>query len=682
MSDGQSTGGQDPNENSTGRQGPSGQDARSRPTPGRRIAAWARRRGSRWVRLLRLLPHAGLPLVLGGVVLALVLAIAPLAVIVLLGRLLGLVGAAVAGTPDPAAGWWDDAYAVLGVAVAVLVVQQVLAPYLTGLVEVASRRIDQYCIDRLLRASLGDAPVSALESPEALDILADARAAFSRWSRTPGEAAAALVPLLSRYVQLVGAAVLVGVVTSPAAGLLIGLTALGVRFGVRGTLGRYGLLFNSLAGHRRKVAYLRDLATTSAVTKEVRLLGILPWLRARLRADTLAQYEPLWAGSRRLQFWPFVGFAGIALVGGAVVLGLVADAAATGAVGLFGLGVALQAVLVAMRFGVYFPECDVQTQYGLQSFEALERFEALIAEGTAPRSVLAPPPAPATSIRFEGVGFRYGDDAPWVLRGLDLTIDVGRSTALVGLNGAGKTTLVKLLARLYQPTEGRITVDGVDLADVDAAAWQQHLALIFQDYVRYELTAGENIGFGAPHLLDDDAALLDAATRAGAAELVGSLADGLRTELSSRYTGGRDLSGGQWQRVALARALLAVRGGASVLVLDEPTAQLDVRAEAEFFDRFLATAHGVTSLVISHRFSTLRHAYQIVVLEHGAVVEQGDHAELMALDGRYAHLFELQAQRFRTPGAATGSGASTAAAAGSTAASAATTTTTTKETVR
>ena len=217
----------------------------------------------------------------------------------------------------------------------------------------------------------------------------------------------------------------------------------------------------------------------------------------------------------------------------------------------------------------------------------------------------------------------------------------------MGLNGAGKTTLVKLLAGLYRPTEGRILVDGVDLSELDTQDWQRQLALIFQDYVRYELTAAENIGLGAPALLDDREAITAAARKAGALDALSGLPQGLDTTLSRRYPGGRDLSGGQWQRVALARALLAIQGGSSVLVLDEPTAQLDVRAEAEFFDKFLATTDNITSVVISHRFSTVRHADRIAVIEHGRVIECGDHVELVALGGRYADLFELQAQRFR-----------------------------------
>jgi ATP-binding cassette subfamily B protein len=233
-----------------------------------------------------------------------------------------------------------------------------------------------------------------------------------------------------------------------------------------------------------------------------------------------------------------------------------------------------------------------------------------------------------------------------VLRQLDLEFPAGTSTAVVGLNGAGKTTLVKLLCGLYQPTSGRISVDGADLEEFDVRSWQRRLAVIYQDYVRYELDAAANIGLGAPGHLGDTKALERAIEWAGATEVTAALPDGLATVLSSRYSGGVDLSGGQWQRIALARALFAVQGGASVLLLDEPTAQLDARAEVAFFDRFLELTRGLTTVIISHRFSTVRRADRIVVLDGGRITERGSHEELMAAGGQYAELFKLQARRF------------------------------------
>ncbi len=244
---------------------------------------------------------------------------------------------------------------------------------------------------------------------------------------------------------------------------------------------------------------------------------------------------------------------------------------------------------------------------------------------------------PAREIRFRNVRFAYPSTSGAVLDGFDLTIPAGSSLAIVGQNGAGKTTLAKLLCRLYDPTEGAIEIDGVDLRELDVDAWRARVTAVFQDFTRFELPLRDNVSpAGAP-----DAAIEQALGEAGAANLAS-----LDTVLSRSYDGGTDLSGGQWQRIALARALCAVQLGAGVVLLDEPTAQLDVRGEGEIFDRVLKATRHATTILISHRFSTVRHADRICVLEHGHVVELGTHDELMAAGGRYRTMFELQASRF------------------------------------
>jgi ABC-type multidrug transport system fused ATPase/permease subunit len=245
---------------------------------------------------------------------------------------------------------------------------------------------------------------------------------------------------------------------------------------------------------------------------------------------------------------------------------------------------------------------------------------------------------PAREVRFRDVTFAYpiAAGSP-VLDRFDLTIPAGSSLAIVGQNGAGKTTLAKLLCRLYDPQAGAIEIDGVDLRELDIDAWRSRVTAVFQDFIRFELPMRDNV---APGGAADDVVrrALDAA---GAGELAS-----LDTILAKGYPGGTDLSGGQWQRVALARALAAVEVGAGIVLLDEPTAQLDVRGEAEIFERILAATRQCTTILISHRFSTVRHADRICVLEQGHVVELGTHAELMALGGRYRTMFDLQAQRF------------------------------------
>jgi ABC-type multidrug transport system fused ATPase/permease subunit len=247
------------------------------------------------------------------------------------------------------------------------------------------------------------------------------------------------------------------------------------------------------------------------------------------------------------------------------------------------------------------------------------------------------PSAAAPEIRLRDVQFAYPGTDRTVLDGVDLVVPAGTSMAVVGVNGAGKTTLAKLLCRLYDPQAGAIEVDGVDLRDVDTDDYRAGVTAVFQDFVRYELPLRDNV---APNGAPDDV-VESALVAAGASGLAG-----LDTVLARGYDGGTDLSGGQWQRVALARALAAVRQGARTVLLDEPTAALDVRGEAEIFDRILTETRDCTTILVSHRFSTVRKADRICVLEHGRVVELGTHDELMARGGRYRTMFELQASRF------------------------------------
>jgi ABC-type multidrug transport system fused ATPase/permease subunit len=284
---------------------------------------------------------------------------------------------------------------------------------------------------------------------------------------------------------------------------------------------------------------------------------------------------------------------------------------------------------------------------------AVARFEEAVARhDSMARGEVPANGRPASEIRFRDVTFSYPPaiakrsgaqeevDEPRILEGFDLTIPAGSSLAIVGQNGAGKTTLAKLLCRLYDPQTGSIEIDGTDLRQLDLESWRRRLTAVFQDFVRFELPLRDNV---APSGADDDAVL--AALREAGGDGLASL----DTVLSKGYPGGTDLSGGQWQRVALARALCSVQTGAGVVLLDEPTAQLDVRGEAEIFERILAATRQCTTILISHRFSTVRHADRICVLEHGRVVELGSHDELIELGGRYRTMFDLQASRFTEP---------------------------------
>jgi ATP-binding cassette subfamily B protein len=276
---------------------------------------------------------------------------------------------------------------------------------------------------------------------------------------------------------------------------------------------------------------------------------------------------------------------------------------------------------------------------------------ALVTSGLATPSALASPnvaglePSPdERGIRLQDVGFLYPGKTDWVLRHVNLFIPHGQSVALVGENGAGKTTLVKLLTRLYRPTEGRILLDGKDLADWDLAALHARFAVVFQDFNQYQLEVRQNVGLGSIEHIGDELRVLRAVSRGGAEAVVGTLGKGLDTPLGRWFADGVELSGGQWQKVALARAFM--REQADVLVLDEPTAALDAEAEHAVFQRFAELAKGRTTLIISHRFPTVRMADRILVLGHGQVIEDGDHAQLVARGGTYARLYQLQASGY------------------------------------
>jgi ATP-binding cassette subfamily B protein len=245
---------------------------------------------------------------------------------------------------------------------------------------------------------------------------------------------------------------------------------------------------------------------------------------------------------------------------------------------------------------------------------------------------------------FENVGFRYPGSEVWAVHNLSFTVPAGETLALVGENGAGKTTIVKLITRLYDPDEGRITIDGTDIREFSLAELRTHIGAIFQDFLRYSFSAADNIGVGRIEAAGDRDRIISAATQSLADPVIKKLPEGYDQMLGRTFAKGHDLSGGEWQKLAIARAYMR---DAEIIILDEPTAALDARAEAEVFQRFKNLAEGTTAVLISHRFSTVRMADRIVVLADGRIEEAGTHAELMVNGGRYAELFELQASGYR-----------------------------------
>jgi ATP-binding cassette subfamily B protein len=593
--------------------------------------------------VLRVMPLGG-RMVAAGVALQVVSALMPVAFIVATSSVVGRVpGAVRAGLDSPE---WRSLRNTLIVAGLLFVAQQVISPLQFTAQFMLAWRVDDHLRERAAAASFGPVGVAAIEESDVYNTLADLSYAERGTGFSPGSACWGTLVLLSMYLQWAVAAVLIGVIYTWWAALVLALGSLVMRIAIRTGFGMHARFEGSFYKLRRRKSYFRDLVTGPLAGKEIRIFGLREWLRDAYRATSLEALLPVWRSRRRRIYGAYALSSPVWLVlCGLATIGA-ARAAAHGSLTIGELAYILQGIALVGNLGSFNDQSDYQTEWGLHSFVGLEALEERVAaeakaSGTADAAGL-----PRESIRYEHVVFGYDADAP-VLRDLDLTIEAGRSLAIVGLNGAGKTTLVKLLARMYEPQSGRILVDGRPLTDYDVRTWRRRVAAIFQDFVHYDLPVRDNVGFGAVELLDDDERIRTALDRAGALELVDALPHGLETTLSRSYADGADLSGGQWQRIAIARALMAVEGGASVLVLDEPTASLDVRAEAAFFERFLELTQGLTTVLISHRFSTVRRADRIVVLEHGRVIEDGTHSELLARGGRYAELFHLQAARFQ-----------------------------------
>ncbi|MQS10739.1 ABC transporter ATP-binding protein [Streptomyces kaniharaensis] len=594
--------------------------------------------------------RAGAGLIAVDVLVNLLLGALPVVFVVATAVLLGKVPAAMAGGLDSDA--WSSLLGAFTVAAVAFIGQQVVAPVRESVGELVARRIDGRVIDDVIAASTGTTSVGPLEDPQVVEDLRTAARELETWVQSPGQACAGQLALIGRYTQLAGYAGVVGAVFSwpAAAGLVVAVMLF--RYGLRGGLRKYADVRFELDGAELKNDYLRALAIDAGAAKEIRIFGLIGWLRGLWRQCYLDWLKPLWAARRRIYLWPFVWFTAWGMAVTATVMALVGRGAAgpDPELTLTDFALVVTAALSALNLGEFYRESDLPTAVGMHAYGAVRRFLARIGEdepqpvaaSTAPAEV----PEPAATITFENVCFHYPGEDRMILDGLDLTLTVGRCTALVGLNGAGKTTLVKLLARLYEPTSGTIRLDGVDIRSYPVNAWRAKLGVIFQDFARYEVSAADNIAFGSVAHLDDRAGVAAVVDAVGLREALDGLPRGLDTPLARHLDGGGDLSGGQWQRVALARALFALRHGSPVLVLDEPTASLDVRAEAGFFQEFTELSRGATTLLISHRFSTVRQADRIVVLEGGRVAEQGSHDELLAADGRYARLFRLQADRF------------------------------------
>ncbi len=401
-------------------------------------------------------------------------------------------------------------------------------------------------------------------------------------------------------------------------------------------------LFQWRSPETRMQLYLEQVIARDEHIKEVKLFGLGPLLLERYRQIFHKLYREDRNLAIRRDSWGLVlGLVGTLTLYGAyawIVLAAVALAITLGQMTmyllLFRQGQSAVSAGLSAIGGMYEDNLYLSTLY--------DYLETPVAP---PRGSAQRGPHPEDGIRFEGVGFTYPGAGQPALSDIDLHIRPGESLALVGENGSGKTTLIKLLTRLYPPTTGRILLDGLDLQEWDEAALRRRIGVIFQDFARYQLLLGENIGAGDVDHFSDEARWHEAASQGMAQAIVASLPHGFHTQLGKWFKDGRELSGGQWQKIALSRAFM--RSQADVLVLDEPTAAMDAAAEANVFEHFRALTQKRIAILISHRFSTVRMADQIVVIREGRIIERGSHDQLMRLNGHYAHLFSLQARGYR-----------------------------------
>jgi ATP-binding cassette subfamily B protein len=534
-------------------------------------------------------------------------------------------------------------------------------------------RVDGLLQHELMRAVSAPGGVRRLEEPGTASLVEVGRDTLrAAWAR-PGRLASTVGGLATGRIVLVASGV-----------ILAGFHWwLGVGLLVAGAWAAYEdkVASRTEAGHHygatesaRRMRYFNELGTTPPAAKEIRLFGLPEYVVAR-HGETWT--ETMQRVLRRPGRRPLVAtaFLGVVVLGGVV---LVVHAAMNGDLRAGATATYVQTFLVALGGIQQSSWSGLQTELALATLQRYDEALQAVAPTTIPkesrRATASTGTRPATAstgtrpatvptgirsasaaggtraatgmprreIAFRGVGFSYPSSDRLVLRELELVIPAGESLAVVGANGAGKTSLVKLLCGLYEPTQGSISVDDAELLELDLEDWRRRLAVVFQQPLRLPMSAFANVRFGRPDAEPDTAV-----ERAGATSVVEALPNGWDTILSAEFDGGVELSGGEWQRLGLARALYAVAQGASVLVLDEPAAHLDARSEAELYRRFLDLTAGLTTILISHRFSTVRQASSIVVLDEGRVIEQGSHDELLDLDGTYAHLFNLQAARFR-----------------------------------
>lgn len=516
------------------------------------------------------------------------------------------------------------------------------SPLGSGLQTLLRARLSRDYQQRLIAAVSGPVGVQHLEDPAVLDKIELAQGSLV--AVYPADAPFTYASVLTMRIQGTLSCVVLGAFRWWM-GLAFALAWLAVRRPIRSTNQMQVRTFEARTSRMRRAWYFTGLSLRPGAAKEVRVFGLGGWLVDQLDRHWRDGMSEVWKrDARRAQILPVLGLFLSAVYVGCITY--VTHLAAGGHVAIGELSLLLGLMpgtlsIAGISVG------DGQLYWMLSALPKLDELERELLDSSRQLSGATDVGSmPRRAIRFESVDFSYPGGGSPVFEGLSLEIAAGTSTAIVGANGAGKTTLVKLLARLHDPVRGRITADGHDIEELDPQRWQQRIAVVFQDFNRYPVSVRDNIAYGSIANRDDQVGIEAAARSAGALGFIDALPKGWDTVLSREFSDGTDLSGGQWQRLALARALFAVQHQGGVLVLDEPTSWMDVRGEAEFYDRFIGLTQGLTTVVISHRFSTVRLADRICVLEHGRLSEEGSHEQLLARGGLYSEMFRLQASRF------------------------------------
>lgn len=613
-----------------------------RASPAEPAATETRRAGPPWWPVLRVLRGNGGWLLPATVVVILVGAVVPLLFKVASGVLIGTAPAVFSR-----GGHGRDMHVALVALVAagvLLGVGYVIATVQLALSEVLGRRLANQLRDRLMRAVLRPKQIAHLEDTALRDKIAVAQG-VSAGFQGPAGGVLGLVGATSGQLTGLGSAATLAVIR-PA----VGLGALAVHLVIGWRLRRrFRHAISAMyvqPGVLREADYYRDLLLTPGAEKEIRVFGLSSWITQRQHGHWVGVMQAVWEERREARAALAAAAAALVVTYG-LGFSVLATAAEHGRLSLAGLAIGTQALLAMLPLAAI-SEWDTQMQVGGEAVLALEAIEQAV--GTAPepaRSAPASGRAAVSDIRFDGVSFRYPGTDHDVICGLDLAIPMGQSCALVGRNGAGKSTILKLLLDLYTPDGGCILVDGRPLQVDDAAAWRREVSVVMQDSVRYALSARDNVGFGCPGRAHDQAALDEAAAVAGALDIIEGLPFGWDTVLSPQFARGTDLSAGQWQRIAIARGVFGLLSGAKILILDEPTANLDIPAEREIYEQIVDACHGRTLILVSHRFATVRKADRIFVIDEGRVIEVGGHDELIGLDGVYATMYNAQASLTR-----------------------------------